>query len=97
MTEDMGILRRFRLITVPKMIFNIYLFSGPKLYVKVYLVNLGSQAWYAYFLIPFVCVVGFKRWNIRTLRTYQANVPPLSCIPSQRQVLFSFLTLLKSE
>lgn len=52
----MGILRRFRLITLPKMIFNIYLFSGPKLYAKVYLVNQGSQAWYAYFLIPFVCV-----------------------------------------
>lgn len=56
MTEDMGILRRFRLITLTKVIFNIYLSSGPKLYAKVYLVNQGGQAWDACCLIPFVCV-----------------------------------------
>lgn len=53
-TEDMGILRRFRLITLTKVIFNIYLSFGPKLYAKVYLVNQGGQAWDACCLIPFV-------------------------------------------
>lgn len=99
MTEDMGILRRFRLITLTKVIFNIYLSSGPKAICKGLPGESGRSG--MGFLLPdsfCVCVCGgVQEVEHRTPRTYQANVPPLSYIPSQRQVLFSFLILLSSE